>query len=272
MPMPVMVLLWMSWFAQGPAVPIIDGRIAAEEWSGASKQSLTGGGDLYLLVRGDVLYVGVRGPAAGLASLCVAAGDRVRILHASAAVGEAAYECDGRTWMRRTEFSWALRDAPLGGPTDADRAAFVEKYGWLATGSASGAPEREFRIPRAAIGVTFLSTKGGMAVSYWPETIDDDCRTPAVLMGRVPATATFHPETWHGLGRRLDPGHLAGRAHDVELALEPDADPAGKTFQEAMFSPCGHPRSHRRRRQTAEINSPCLRSRAILMAHLSPSN
>jgi hypothetical protein len=203
--MSVMVLLWMYWLAQGPTVPMIDGRIAAEEWSGASKHSLTGGGDLYLLVRDDVLYVGVRGPAAGLASLCVAAGDRVRILHASAAVGEAAYERNGQTWVRCTEFSWALRDAPLGGPTDADRTAFVEKYGWLATASASGAPEREFRIPRAglaAIGVTFLSTNGGMGVSYWPDTIDDDCRTPAVLMGSVPATATFHPERWHGVGRK----------------------------------------------------------------------
>lgn len=54
--------------------------------------AMIGGGEVSILRTGDELHVVVTGPKAGLASLCVADDSRVRILHASAAVGEAIYE------------------------------------------------------------------------------------------------------------------------------------------------------------------------------------
>jgi hypothetical protein len=53
---------------------------------------MIGGGEVTLRQDGDDLRVTVTGPRAGLASVCVGDESRVRILHASAAIGEAAYE------------------------------------------------------------------------------------------------------------------------------------------------------------------------------------
>jgi hypothetical protein len=90
------LILWALvgvWMLQ-PA-PTVDGKIDDGEWAGATTHRLEGGGDLRLLKRGDFLYVAVHGAATGLASLCAAKGDTVRILHASAAIGEARYERRG---------------------------------------------------------------------------------------------------------------------------------------------------------------------------------
>jgi hypothetical protein len=192
--------------AQGAPPPVIDGRLADDEWSGATKHALSGGGELYLLTRREFLYVGVRGPAAGLASLCVGSGDTVRILHASAAVGEGTYAREAGGWARRTMFQWALRDSPrAGGPTDADRTAFLRSAGWVANASATGLAAREFQIRLAdveTLGVSYLSTGEPMAVSYWPASMDDDCRSVRVPQGFLPERATFHPERWQRVDRK----------------------------------------------------------------------
>src|SRR5687768_2738866 len=82
------------------------------------KAPLTGGGEVTLRRDGEYLRVSVTGPRAGLASLCVGDDSRVRILHASAAVGEAVYERDGERWTLKSGFDWKLRDSASGGPTD----------------------------------------------------------------------------------------------------------------------------------------------------------
>jgi hypothetical protein len=76
--------------------------------------------------------------------------------------------------------------------------------GWLANASAIGSPDREFQI-RAdqvdAVGVTFLSTTEPPAVSYWPQTMKDDCRSVKVAQGFLPDAADFQPSGWHQVKR-----------------------------------------------------------------------
>lgn len=202
MAMTIAVLL-LSGFLQSvpaPVPPVIDGRIDEQEWRGAQREHLAGDGDVYLLRRGEYLFIAVRGPKPGLASLCAAKGDAVRILHASAAVGEARYERAGHGWTRRQDFTWSLRDSPRGGPADADKAGFLSASGWLANANRAGGTEREFQVRASdveSLGVTFLSTDEPMHVSYWPSTMDDDCRSVKVPQGFLPDTAQFAPESWH---------------------------------------------------------------------------
>jgi hypothetical protein len=200
------IVLMLLLASQGAGLPVIDGRIEASEWAGAARRAMINGGELYLLPRGEFLYLGIRGPNRGLASLCVVKGDRVRVLHASAAVGEAVYVRAGTGWTLQTGFTWALRDSPRGGgPAAGDRLAFLGRSGWLANASAAGSPEREFQIRLAdvdAIAVTYLSLTEPPVVSFWPDTIDDDCRDVKVPQGYVPVTATFRPSRWHAIDRR----------------------------------------------------------------------
>lgn len=183
---------------QTPPGPVIDGRLGGREWSGARREPLLGGGEVSLLSRGEFLYVSVRGPGKGLASLCVAKGKSVRILHASAALGDATFERWGDVWMKRKGFVWTLREAPHGGPSDEAKADALARSGWLSNASAHGSPDREFQILARdveAIGVTFLATDT-MTVSSWPSSMNDDCRRAKIAQGYLPDTARFEPATW----------------------------------------------------------------------------
>jgi hypothetical protein len=204
----------MAWIAallfsfigtQAGTVPTVDGRTDDVEWAGATTSEMTGGGRVRMLTRGEFVHIAVEGPRAGLASLCAAKGTTVRILHASAAIGEARYERGGDTWKQTAGFSFTLRDAPRGSrPTAAEIADYLRSAGWVANSSASGSAAREFQIRAAdvdALGVTFLATTDPMAMSYWPATIADDCRSVPMAQGNLPATASFDPSTWHPIQR-----------------------------------------------------------------------
>ena len=165
---------------------------------------MTGGGDVTIARDGENWLVTVTGPRAGLASLCLAQGSRVRILHASAEVGEAVYERAGDEWKLVSGFVFKLRDSRTGPrPSDADRENYLTEMGWVANADNSGERPREFVIrasgSRQFLGVTFLSTSDPMTVSHWPASMDDGCREIKVAQGYLPPTARFRPERWHPL-------------------------------------------------------------------------
>jgi len=181
--------------------PVINGRIDQQEWSGATRAAMIGGGEIQMLRSGEYLYIAVRGPKNGLGSLCMSKGSTVRILHASAAVGEAAFLRDGASWTKRKDFEWVLRDSPrAGGVTERAKTDFLTSAGWVANASAAGSPDREFKIRASdveALAVTFLSTDKPMAVSYWPASVDDACRSMELPQGNLPASARFNVTSWH---------------------------------------------------------------------------
>ncbi len=163
---------------------------------------LVGGGEVSLRRDGDVLHVVVTGPRAGLASLCLGDELRVRILHASAALADATYEHTGSDWTLSSGFGeFALRDTRTGPPSEAARRGFFEARGWVANASNTGTVPREFTIRidgRARfLGVTFFTTAGTEAVSYWPEAIDDACRDAKVAQGFLPKSGQFRPASWY---------------------------------------------------------------------------
>lgn len=177
--------------------PVIDGAIGETEWSGAVTARLEGGGALRLLGRGEFLYVAVDGRGQGLASLCAAKDDTVRILHASAALGEGRYERAAGGWRRTADFDWKVRDSPAGGD-GAER--FLRETGWLANPSAGGSPRREFQIRMSlveALAVTFLSLPEPMTLARWPAGVGDDCAKVSVAQGFLPESAAFDPSAWH---------------------------------------------------------------------------
>lgn len=163
--------------------------------------AMVGGGDVSMRLDGDVLHVAVNGPRTGLASLCIGDDSRVRILHASAAVGEAVYEKSGQGWARKSNFEWKLRDSRTAPLTNADTERVLNELGWVANPSAAGSPARAFTLRLTErslfVGVTFLTTNDPIAMSYWPESMNDGCREMKVGQGYLPDTTDFRPSTWH---------------------------------------------------------------------------
>lgn len=162
---------------------------------------LAGGGTVSLRRDGDRLLVTVTGPRAGLASLCLGDDSRVRILHASAAIGQATYERSGSSWALAERFEFKLRETRTGPPPEADQRAYFDATGWVANANNAGTAPRAFtiRVDRRArfLGVAFYTTSGTEAVSYWPPTMSDDCLAVKVAQGFLPATAQFRPDTWY---------------------------------------------------------------------------
>lgn len=169
--------------------------------SPAAPYDLVGGGTVSMRRDGDRLLVTVTGPAAGLASLCLGDESRVRILHASAAIGQATYQKSGSSWALAERFDFRLRETRTGPPPAADQRAYFDATGWVANANSAGTAPRAFAIRvdgRARfLGVAFYTTSATGAVSYWPPTMSDDCVAVKVAQGFLPATAQFRPDTWH---------------------------------------------------------------------------
>lgn len=181
--------------------PTIDGVLGPQEWSGARREKLVGGGEVLLLRAGTDLYVAVIGPNPGFPSLCIGDSRRVDVLHASAALGSVSYTPSETQWSRGKPFEWRVRE--VAGPAAAllaAREAFLAEYRWLSTASRAGSPTREFRIlpgpERRFLGVVFLSTDT-MEAAYWPPSMSDGCRNPALLRGDAPDTLQLDPTQWH---------------------------------------------------------------------------
>lgn len=150
---------------------VLDGQISEEEWRGAYKQQLTGGGELRLQQDGSSLYVGVKGLKEGWSHICAAAGERVYVLHASAALAEAIYEKDpAGVWRPIQGFdpaTFTLRQTDQSEETMKARKAFFDSHGWLANNNRMGSrTEIEFKL-----GPKFLKS--------------DEVRLAVVLTGRA---------------------------------------------------------------------------------------
>lgn len=189
--------------APPPAVTL-DGRVDEAEWKAASSQPLEGGGTVQLMFGGNLLCVGIRGPAAGTAHVCVGSSDEVRILHVSAAVGSALYRQSGGSWTLQSPFSWSLRDTGLtGAPADA-RTSYLQKEGWVGTVSRMGRDtDRELVIDRSRfqsplrLAVAYVTTKSNSpgSVSRWPD-LRDNCSDQRTVAGFLPETAKFLVNDW----------------------------------------------------------------------------
>ncbi len=182
----------------------LDGRVDETEWKAASTQQLEGGGTVRLMFGDNLLYVGIRGPAAGTAHVCVGSGDEVRILHVSAAVGSALYRQAAGSWTLQSPFSWSLREPGLtGAPADA-RTAYLQKEGWVGTVSRMGRDtDRELVIDRSRfrsplrLAVAYVATtSGGLGgVSRWPD-LSDTCSDQKTIAGHLPEKARFLVNDW----------------------------------------------------------------------------
>ncbi len=183
--------------------PTLDGTLSSDEWSGAQKTELAGGGELLLVHDGSYLYLGIRAKANGVGSICVAQGDEIAILHASMALGTAIYKKVEEGWRRTRNFSWSCRDTIDSPQAQAERIEHLQKDHWLANNMGMGTPEEmEFQIAipegslRLAVTYLEISGLGSDSVVWWPANLDDSCRNRHLIEGRAPGMLRFSPEKW----------------------------------------------------------------------------
>ena len=187
------------------APPNIDGRIVLPkgkntygEWKHATQVSLTNGSYAMLMHDGRFLYVALVGAKPGIASLCAAGKNGVRVLHASAALGTATFEQEKEKWRLTRGFTWTNRDTN----NMADRNKTLAAEGWFANTSPTALPQREYQIAingqsEIPIVLGFLTlTPEEQKMSYWPDTLEDDCADADLASGDTNREYRFDPAQW----------------------------------------------------------------------------
>lgn len=113
---------------------VIDGRMGEGEWDRAATQRLPDGTLIRLQQDGRHVFLGIAAAQQGFPSLCVAQGETVRILHASAALGSVTYKRSAQEWTTGdTEFVYGMRNTALTEEARAERSEYLSRHGWLAS-------------------------------------------------------------------------------------------------------------------------------------------
>jgi len=208
-PVVLFVLLVASLAACGTAQtptpafnpPVIDGTLSPGEWDTARVETFREGSQLLLLSNAQYLYLGIRYQYAGMlmGNVFIQRGDRVSILHISAALGTAIYQKGSESWNLIQAFNWQCRDFSDKPEAAAERAAFLEREGWLGSISYAGTPEElEYQIlltdePLHLL-VMFESLELMGLRFIWPSNLEDTFGD--LPHGDLPPSMHFSPEQW----------------------------------------------------------------------------
>jgi len=174
--------------------PVIDGTLEETEWADALVTPVDDDFSLLWLHADGLLYVGIRHTVPGAVNLVVAQGERVKVLHSSAALGSAFYgRREDGTWVMEHDFSWCCR-AP--GEMDARSALLVEE-GWTATIGWTGvAGEVEYQVEVGSgdmwVALSWIGPDG--AATVWPADLAGVERE--ALYGLRSDQEIFVPGSW----------------------------------------------------------------------------
>lgn len=194
-------------------VVTVDGTIGAEEWKEA-KAVKVGGNEYLFQTDGEFLCIAVRGVKQAILTVAIESEKGVRVLHASASLGEAGYEKRDGGYARTSGFEWTCSDNSKAAE-DArakEREEHLATKGWVGAtiGRGEHQPEMKIRLSElrgaasqdgAAITVNVFSAMAmgkdkGKAGDRWPEDVRDDTTAMGLRMGNAPEKAGFAVETW----------------------------------------------------------------------------
>lgn len=183
--------------------PVVDGKVNPVEWKGATHVGLSEEqGEALLLHDGNFLYVGIIGFRPGVASLCYPNKNGLVVLHASAALGTAAFEQADGKWRLTHPFNWTNRDTGKSPEAMADREKFLTGKGWFANTHPIAQLMREYQLPirgkkEVALTIGFYTIEPGkQTMGSWPPNLEDDCADLELASGYTDREYSFDPSKW----------------------------------------------------------------------------
>ena len=183
----------------------IDGVVNDGEWRNALRMEHPAGTVVRLTRDAEHLYLGITSDRQGFASLCVATGNEVHVLHASAALGLITYRPTGDVWNSPdTAFRYGMRSTALDETARSQRAAYLAENGWVASTVRMGNDGRsqEMKIAFDRFALPFNIALGrwlfGNSVEWWPGSATDHegCFSLPLVRGTVPQGIAFKPAFW----------------------------------------------------------------------------
>ena len=126
-------------------------------------------------------------------------GDRIAVMHTSAALGTAYYQEEGDSYQKIKDFEWCCRSKIDDDLSLAAREVFYLEEGWLGVNSFMGVVnELEYKISLEGnpvkLAVNFIHADGGGEKQVWPVDLDDGVTLPSA--GGFPDLIAFSVEDW----------------------------------------------------------------------------
>ncbi len=180
----------------------LDGKISKTEWAGAKEYDLSSGGKLYILRKEETLYFGIVGNSPGWSHIYLYWKDSVKVLHASAALGDQLYANEKGSWKLQKKFTWELREFEYDEKLIQKQASYYTKNGWCANNNNTGNKiTLEYKIDlkrfgNAEVKFAALFTSDAKALSYYPTELNDNTLLEKLVSGNNPDSLHFKPETW----------------------------------------------------------------------------
>ncbi|HEY6502813.1 MAG TPA: hypothetical protein VIZ28_02450 [Chitinophagaceae bacterium] len=193
----LLLILAASFASVNDEIIKLDGKISKTEWNGAKEYDLSSGGKLYLLRKEETLYFGIKGNSPGWAHIYLYWKDSVKVLHASAALGDQLYVNEKGNWKLQKKFTWEIREFEYGEKLIQKQASYYTKNGWCANNNNTGDKiTLEYKVDLKKFGnieVKFaaLFTSDAKSLSYYPIELNDNTLLEKLVSGSSPDNLQF---------------------------------------------------------------------------------
>lgn len=200
----VVINIAMGFIDAGNAIKL-DGVISDGEWKDAKEYDLTGGGKLMLKKENSDLFVAMVAGKKGWAHVYLSHSDTVKVLHASAALGEALYVKRDNLWRTVQSFKWELRDRVYNDELVKKQQDHYRQFGWVANNNNTGnGMVFEFKLDLSRTDnnpapFACAVIENSMEVHYFPSTLKDNTVLQRLLQGYTPDSLQFTPGSWENI-------------------------------------------------------------------------
>jgi hypothetical protein len=180
----------------------LDGVISEAEWKGAKEFDLAGGGKLMMKKENNELYVAMISGKKGWAHVYLSHKDTVRVLHASAALGEARYVKENSWWRTIQSFKWELRDREYNDELVKKQEEHYLQYGWAANNNNTGnGMTFEFKLDLSRTDnnpalFACAAVEIPMNIHYFPSSLNDNTILQRLVQGNTPDSLQFNTASW----------------------------------------------------------------------------
>jgi len=174
----------------------VDGVMQPDEWGDCVIVEVREGVTLYAKHADGFLLLALATQEPVVGNVLTLAGDTLRIMHSSAALGTALYERSGDLWRRTQDFVWRCRSRSLTSSALAQRESFLEDERWMASITYMGERNHlEYQIANPSeierLALVLLPASHPKDFFSWPADLDQD-----LLPGPIPAEGRAATETW----------------------------------------------------------------------------
>jgi hypothetical protein len=189
-------------FTAGTDSVQLDGVIHESEWRDAIQFDLENGGKVLIKKTDNELYVGLKAQQKAWAHVYLLHGDTVRVLHASAALGEARYVRKAGSWQNVQTFNWELRERNFNDDLLRKQQAHYLRNGWVSNNNNTGnGMTFEFKVDltrtdNRPLPFACVVAEVPFSLHYFPATLNDHTILQRLVQGYTPDSLKFNPGSW----------------------------------------------------------------------------